>query len=570
MSLTAHNQTQNSDPADPEKPKGTWRWHWVMVLVCLAATGVVAPMVFLGNASGHDIQFHVASWVDVRGQWREGILFPRWAEWANWGYGEPRFIFYPPASWLLGALLGTVLPWKATTGVFVWIALVLAGMNACVLARDWMPEGAAAAAAVLYAVNPYRLANVYYRSDYAELLATAIFPLLVWGALRVIRQGWSALPLAAIPLAVIWLSNAPAGVIATYSLCLILAAGCLATHSWKPLARGAVGMATGFGLAAFYIFPAAWEQKWVQIEQVVYWDLQPVHNFLFVKGVDPEFLFFNLKMSFVALGMILLTGIAAVFAARRRKEFPELWWTALALGAVATFLMFSASAFAWKWLPELQFLQFPWRWLEPLGLAFALFAAAAFPGGRIGRRVWLAFIAAAIIAAGVAMASDAWWDTEDSNYIVESIESGKGYEGTDEYAPVGADRSDLPEEGPRIALMDGKTGRLVPVSAAEIRIEKWTAERIEFASEARSSETLVLRRLNYPAWKGRIDGQQAKLQTLSNTGEIVVPLAAGQHQVEIDFGRTWDRTAGGAISILSAIGLAGFEWVRRRSRTAGA
>ncbi len=96
---------------------------------------------------------------------------------------------------------------------------------------------------------------------------------------------------------------------------------CAPKHA--PLVPGAAAMACGLGLAAFYIFPAAYEQRWVQIEEVLAGNLRTELNFLFTHANDPEFVLFNWKVSSVALGMMIMAGIAAVFGARRRARIPS-------------------------------------------------------------------------------------------------------------------------------------------------------------------------------------------------------------------------------------------------------
>jgi hypothetical protein len=555
----------------------SWR-TWTLLSLMVAATAVIAPMAFLGNASGHDFQFHVASWMETASQWHAGILYPRWAEWANWGFGEPRFIFYPPASWMIGAAMGRVLPWRIVPGAFIWLALIAAGMAMWKLAREWLDGPQAAAAAVLYAVNPYQIILVYYRSDFAELLAEALFPLLLWGAVRISRGEWRQVPWLAAIFAGIWISNAPAAVMATYSLALAIAVGCIVRRSFRPLIPGATAMAGGFGLAAFYILPAAWEQRWVQIAQAVSDGLSPVQNFLFTRSNEPGFVQFNWHVSWVALGAILVTIAATALAARRRREQPEVWWIVAAIGAAALFLMLPPSALLWRYLPRLQFMQFPWRWLGALAAAYALFVAATM--GRLKKRTaWLvpAFVLLATVGAATAIIRTGWWDPTDVPTVAEAIRSGRGYEGTDEYMPIGCDRYELPgnpdeetrsadtssEPAPRIAMVDPASGTIVPAKGARIHIHQWNAEHKIITADSAIAMRIAPRLLAYPAWEVKVDGADVRYDAAPDTTQMIIPLPAGDHRIEIRFRRTWDRTAGAAISLATAAMLLGFTLRRR-------
>ncbi len=572
---TIHSSIITEPTSQPASRASADSSRLALLLVAVAATAVIAPMFFLGNASGHDFQFHLASWLDVAGQWREGILFPRWAEWANWGYGEPRFVFYPPGSWMLGATLGTLLPWKMAPGAFIWLALLLAGYSMWRFAHEWLTPGEAAAAAVLYAVNPYHLIIVYYRSDFAELLASALLPLALCGMVRLLREGWRGLQFLAVPFAVIWLSNAPAAVLATYSLMLLFLVASILRRSFRPLLLGGVSMATGFGLAAFYIFPAAYEQRWVQIHQALADLLSPDQNFLFTHAIDPEFMWFNWRVSGVAMGVMLITGIATVLVARRRREFPEVWWMLLALGAIATLLMFPPSLILWRVLPKLEFVQFPWRWLGVLDFVFAFFVAAAI--GR-AKRPWIGGLAIALTLTTLASALvyDGWWDSEDIPVLIKAIQTGRGYEGTDEYQPLGCDRYELPgsdpegeiigKPAPRIQEFDGQTRGFKPAPDGTLRIERWTANDKRITTQSTTPVTLALRLLNYPGWHVQVDGISAHPGAAPETAQMLVAIPTGAHQVEMQFSNTWDRIAGVIISAIFAILLATYIVFTRAPR----
>src|SRR5271154_4838541 len=195
---------------------------------------------------------------------------------------------------------------------------------------------------------------------------------------------------------------------ASYGMALVFGWAVLRQRSFSPGSRGVAGLALGFGLTAFFLLPAAYEQRWVNIEQALASGLQPAQNFLFTATDDPEHTLFNWIASGIAILLIVVTGCAAAWSHRAaiserdaadgdaRKETS---FAALLLAAAATVLMVRVTNIFWRILPKLRFVQFPWRWMCVLAICYALFLACAF--GR-ARRAWIVLVAVALLTAGTA------------------------------------------------------------------------------------------------------------------------------------------------------------------------
>jgi hypothetical protein len=523
-------------------------------LIAAAAFAVEIPFFFYGTPSGHDVEFHLYSWLEVVSQWRHGIVYPRWAALAHFGYGEPRFVFYPPASWMLGGLISRFAPWTFAASIYIWVALIAAGCAMFALARRRLNRRHATFAAVLYTANPYHLVIVYWRSAFAELLAASLVPLLLLMVLKAADgERRTAIPLGLV-LAGAWLTNAPAAVMIHYSLALLILAW--KRRSGRLVLVGGVAVALGAALAAFYLLPAIAEQKWVNIAEAVSAGSRPSDNFLFIHTTDADHDAFNRIISWVAvleMGIIFLS----VCAGRLWKDARRDVWNALVLWAAACgVLLFPISAVFWNILPKMRFMQFPWRWLLCLSLIFALFVTVGL------RRWWERGLVCAFSVLVIVMAwhrvQSPWWDNSaDLREMQDNMADRIGYEGTDEYTPVGAEPSGIDKDA-RNVTVNG------PAKAA-IHVQRWDAESKLFTAEVSAADQLALKLFPYPAWQVEVNGHRVETGTREGSGQMLVPVSAGTNRVEIRFMRTWDRATGGWISLLALFGILAWTFARPRN-----
>jgi hypothetical protein len=543
-----------TSPTVKSAGRGTLLWT-PLLSIAAAAFAVEIPFFFFGTPSGHDVEFHLYSWLEVLSQWKQGIVYPRWAALAHFAYGEPRFIFYPPASWTLGAALSAIFPWVVVSDIYIWLVLVAAGASMFLLARRWLDRRDATFAAMLYAVNPYHLLIVYWRSAFAELLAAVLLPLLVLLLLRTEEKNRRGTVLLALFLGAAWLVNAPAAVMIHYSLALLTIVIAWRRKSARILVSSLVAVVLGGALAAFYLLPAIYEQKWVDIAQVVSFGVRPIDSFLFTHTTDPDHNAFNYLVSSIATAEILLTAVVAWSAWKWRGRTRELWYCLAAWGAACAVLMLPFTHVLWSVLPKLRFVQFPWRLLLCLGVPFSLFTAIGVK--RWSARVTLYVAMLAVMGWAGYHFQPPWWDhAADLREMQDNIATGAGYEGTDEYTPIAAATAS-PDNSARRVMVEG-------AARAAIHVLEWGAERRIFTAEMSAADQLALHLFDYPAWQVEVNGRVVQPGTRDGTGEMLVPVEAGTNRVQIIFIRTWDRTVGAWVSMVAVVFV--LVWLRRSGR----
>ena len=574
--------------------------------ILIAAAVAVTPQLIRGNSCGHDFDFHLVSWLDCVNAWRHGILYPHWAPSPNYGAGEPRFVYYPPLAWMAGAALGLVLPWNLVPIALTFLLLAGTGLATRALALEALDEKPATLAGCVSLFSAYALFTVYERSAFPESSGGFWLPLLLLFVLRDrnsnARLVCRAFDGSTVPLALVfagaWLSDFPLGVMAGYLLAGVALIWAAANRTWAPLLRAALAAVLGLGLSAFYWLPAAWERFWVDIRQATQDPGSSFQdNWLFVHHANPTMALHDevlRQVSWIAVAMIA-AAVAGVIVAWRRGTLPKqrhstrrLWIPLAAIPIVVLVLMVPISRPLWLFLPEMRFLQYPWRWLEAVEAPVAIFVMAAiWPRSRVGRTIALTACCVGFLGLTVLAGTDYFQVCYPEDTVAATLadyRAGTGFEGMYEYEPPGGDDGSIATGLPDACLVSDPSavlGRPDPDDPGANPI--WSADQgsclavFAFAQSSGPENRwilvyvprpgyLVLRLTRFPAWSLSLNGQPVCNVGDREDGLIAVPVLAGKVDLTASWTTTPDVAAARWLGAVSVLLLTSLWWLELRHR----
>lgn len=370
----------------------------VIFVVCFL---IVLPIFIYGVPVGYDMPHHYQCALTYLEALKSGDFYPSWTLNRNLGYGALELRMYPPVSHYILALFYLLTNnWHLATS-FVYLFLWILGSSGIyLLAREFVKPPAALFAAVLFAVMPYRLSQLYLTFLYAELTAIAVLPFCFLFLTRILKEAdesdnsivstfFSSNVLGlAISYAALILTHLPMTIIGSVSLGIYFFTQ--ARWNFKFLQPAALKSAYGLFLglcASSFFWVKVIQERFLVAKTAVYDDIT-VHyrlNFLFtfIQSYDEISIEVYKTITeiydvilFLTLFIILPIALLGIFSekASRNRQWRGVYLTLV----IAIFFTAVFSRPVWDNIPLLSEVQFPWRFLGIVSIFASVAASAGF------------------------------------------------------------------------------------------------------------------------------------------------------------------------------------------------
>jgi hypothetical protein len=508
------------------------------------------PLATLRLPDQHDIPTHLRWAEQFTAALKDGWLLPKWAYAANYGLGDPSFVYYQPLFYYISGMF-------ALLGLRSEYALLLAIIVPYLILGVIVYRGFLGSYPTLYALagTAFVVGGPFFYFLSTNLGAfpwTLGIPFCVLFAAESVRERPRTL-IVAILLSLICLSHLLSGLM---TLCATGLARLVLDFPSRRTIAGHInwgcGIVLGLALSAFFMYPAVTQIRLITPSG---WGLgNTMWSTAFVfplahAGAGARWAAIQWPLGAVALATIALCFVSPKPTNAMQTRSRRLATVALASLALSTELAYPLFYF----VPQMQMLQYPYRFLFLAailgGIALAIqMSEGAWSRWGKGLRIatvlvlatqcaLTAFLVLGMVRSGVRLPDRATFMS--------------GRFGQPEYVPAvrGPHWKDYVDAG----KLPGECSRL------GIRCESIIQRTHDFSVGVDTANAVTLRLPVYafPAWSVHVDGATQPLHADPDTGLIAVNLMPGRHTVDLAWSGLPADTTGKRISAVALLILLG-------------
>ena len=248
------------------------------------------------------------------------------------------------------------------------------------------------------------------------------------------------------------------------------------------------------------------------------------------------------KAHFLLVGLILFIFLTRVV----RKQTKSLLAGGLLLSGFLLSLFFTLpiSAFVWRLVPPMAFIQYPWRFLGP-----AILFGSVLIGGLLillGKKETSKAILIFFLSAGLIVFSLKYFKVQtvinktDSDYLSEENIKWEISKISDEYLP-----SDFPVPQKQEEIVWNKIIVLTGMAETEERENLFTEQKFLIKVEDRGE--ILVNTTFFPGWQAELNGQNIEPEIYRGKMKFVLPL--GEHLLRTEFKDTPIRKVANVVSL---------------------
>lgn len=362
-----------------------------LILVIVISLGTILPLFHFGFFGFHDNTQVVR--VYEMGQALDDKIFPvRSVSGLGYGFGYPIFNFYAPLPYYIGGIIFNLSadPLFATKIMF-GVGILFAAVSMFYFSKKFFGYKGGIVSAIIYSYFPYHAVNIYVRGAVDEFFAYAFLPLVFLGIYQLLTIKKNNLKI---------LQNLPSIFAISFGIFLVatshnlsffmlllllfpatLVLLCVSKTKRLFLVYLLFSIAFGILLSSFYVIPAFLEMKYTNVLSQVGGGANFADHFVCINqywnsmwgfggsgsGCVDGLSFKLGKLNIILLFVVLVSVLYSLYK-KKRDIAEQVTIVSIILFIISLFLTLSFSEFVWKSIPYMSFVQYPWRFINFMGL----------------------------------------------------------------------------------------------------------------------------------------------------------------------------------------------------------